>query len=59
MVDRLAHRGIIALFEDHDLVVIGANAASRTCARCGNRWAIATVAIVKRVPPLTSNAQLA
>ena len=29
VVDRLKHRGVVELFEDHDLVVTGANAVSR------------------------------
>jgi uncharacterized hydrophobic protein (TIGR00271 family) len=51
VVDRLRHRGIVQLFENHDLVVIGMDAASHMHPlrdSLGN----ATVALVKRTPPL-------
>ena len=51
VVDRLKHRGVVELFEDHDLVVTGANAASRV-----QSLDDATVAIVKRTPPLSKRA---
>jgi uncharacterized hydrophobic protein (TIGR00271 family) len=49
--NRLEHRGILELFEDQDLVVIGADGAHHVSPlhpSLGN----ATVAIVKRTPPL-------
>jgi uncharacterized hydrophobic protein (TIGR00271 family) len=55
VVDRLEHRGIMALFEDHDLVVAGLNAASRVHP-LQQSLGDATVAIVKRSPPLSKRA---
>jgi uncharacterized hydrophobic protein (TIGR00271 family) len=55
VVDRLKHRGVIELFEDHDLVVTGANAASRVHT-LRQSLGDATVAIVKRIPPLSKRA---
>lgn len=51
VVDRLKHRGIIRLVEDHDLVVIGFNAASHV-RPLRQSLGDATVATVKRAPPL-------
>jgi uncharacterized hydrophobic protein (TIGR00271 family) len=55
VVDRLKHRGVVELFEDHDLVVTGANAASRLHP-LRQSLGEATVAIVKRTPPLSKRA---
>jgi uncharacterized hydrophobic protein (TIGR00271 family) len=55
VVDRLKHRGIIALVEDHDLVVTGFNAASRM-RLLEQSLGDTTVAIVKRTPPLSKRA---
>jgi uncharacterized hydrophobic protein (TIGR00271 family) len=55
VVDRLKHRGVIELFADHDLVVTGVNAASRV-QPLGQSLGDATVAIVKRTPPLSKRA---
>jgi uncharacterized hydrophobic protein (TIGR00271 family) len=51
VTDRLKHRGIIELFEDQDLVVIGADGA-RHVSPLKQSLGDATVAIVKRTPPL-------
>jgi uncharacterized hydrophobic protein (TIGR00271 family) len=51
VTDRLKHRGIIELFEDQDLVVIGANGA-RHVNPLEQSLGDATVATVKRTPPL-------
>jgi len=51
VADRLKHRGIIKLFEDHDLVVIGFDGASRV-RPLQQSLGDATVAIVTRAPPL-------
>ncbi len=51
VVDRLKHRGIIELFEDHDLVVTGLDAAGYVHA-LRQSLGDATLAIVKRNPPL-------
>ncbi len=51
VVDRLKHRGIVELFDGHDLVVIGASAASHV-RPLKQSLRDATVAIVKRDPPL-------
>ena len=51
VVDRLKHRGILALVEDHDLVVIGADAASHVHT-LRDSLGDTTVALVKRTPPL-------
>ncbi len=48
--DRLKPRGINALFEDHDLVVIGSNAASHVYP-LRQSLGDATVAVVKRASP--------
>jgi uncharacterized hydrophobic protein (TIGR00271 family) len=55
VVDRLKHRGIMALFEDHDLVVAGLNAASRV-QPLQQSLGDATVALVKRTSPLSKRA---
>ena len=55
VVDRLKHRGVVELFEDHDLIVTGANAASRLHP-LRQSLGDATVAIVKRTPPLSKRA---
>jgi uncharacterized hydrophobic protein (TIGR00271 family) len=55
VVDRLKHRGVVELFDDHDLVVTGANAASRVHT-LRQSLGDATVAIVKRTPPLSKRA---
>ena len=55
VVDRLKHRGVLSLFEDHDLVVTGFNAASRV-QPLRQSLGDATVAIVKRAPPLSKGA---
>ena len=51
MTDRLKHRGIIEIFEDQDLVVIGVDGASHV-SPLQQSLGDATVAIVKRTPPL-------
>jgi uncharacterized hydrophobic protein (TIGR00271 family) len=51
VVDRLKHRGIIELFEDHDLVVTAFSAVNRV-RPLKESLGDATVAIVKRPPPL-------
>ncbi len=51
VVDRLKHRGVIELFDDHDLIVAGANAAGHLRPLRQSLGA-ATVALVKRTPPL-------
>jgi uncharacterized hydrophobic protein (TIGR00271 family) len=51
VVDRLKHRGILHCFEDHDLVVVGVDAA-RHVRPLAQSLGEATVAIVKRIPPL-------
>ncbi len=51
VVNRLRHRGIIELFEDHDLIVIGEDAASQVDP-LRDSLGDATVAIMKRTPPL-------
>ena len=51
VADRLKHRGIIKLAEDHDLVVIGLDAASRV-RPLQQSLGDMTVAVVKRDPPL-------
>ena len=51
VVDRLKHRGILQCFEDHDLIVIGMDAANHV-RPLRQSLGDATVAIVKRVPPL-------
>ncbi|MDH3772339.1 MAG: DUF389 domain-containing protein, partial [Nitrospirota bacterium] len=50
VVDRLRHRGIIELFEKHDLVVIGMDAASHVHP-LRDSLSETTVALVKRIPP--------
>ena len=55
VVDRLRHRGIIELFEKHDLVVIGADAASHVHP-LQDSLSDTTVALVKRTPPLSKHA---
>ena len=55
VVDHLKHRGIITLFEEHDLVVTGADAASRL-RPLRQSLGDTTVAIVKRTPPLRRRA---
>ena len=55
VVDRLKHRGVVELFEDHDLVVTGANAVSRV-QPLRQSLGDAAVAIVKRTPPLSKHA---
>jgi uncharacterized hydrophobic protein (TIGR00271 family) len=55
VVDRLKHRGVIALYEDHDLVVTGLNATSRV-RPLRQSLGDASVAIVKRAPPLSKRA---
>jgi uncharacterized hydrophobic protein (TIGR00271 family) len=51
VVDRLPHRGILKLFEDHDLVVVGTDATGflRPLRQSVGE---ATAAAVKRIPPL-------
>jgi uncharacterized hydrophobic protein (TIGR00271 family) len=51
VTDRLKHRGIIELFEDQDLVVIGFDGASHV-SPLQQSLGDATVAIMKRMPPL-------
>ncbi len=51
VTDRLKHRGIIELFEDQDLVVIGADGAQHVNP-LQQSLGDATVATVKRTPPL-------
>jgi len=51
VADRLKHRGIIKLSEDHDLVVIGVDAASRVRPLQQSLGDV-TVAVVRRAPPL-------
>jgi len=51
VTDRLKHRGIIELFEDQDLVVIGVDGASHVLP-LQQSLGDATVAIMKRTPPL-------
>jgi len=51
VVDRLTHRGIAKLFEGHDLVIIGMDAASHI-ERLRTTLNEATLALVKRIPPL-------
>jgi hypothetical protein len=51
VTDRLKHRGIIEIFEDQDLVVIGVDGASHV-SPLQQSLGDATVAIVKRTPPL-------
>jgi uncharacterized hydrophobic protein (TIGR00271 family) len=51
VADQLKHRGIVKLFEDHDLVVTGFDGASRA-RPLQQSLGEATVAIVKRAPPL-------
>ncbi|MGD8286166.1 MAG: hypothetical protein PVG08_18755, partial [Desulfobacterales bacterium] len=51
VTDRLKHRGIIELFEDQDLVVIGMDGASHV-RPLQQSLGDATVAIMKRMPPL-------
>jgi len=51
VVDRLKHRGLLACFEDHDLVLVGEDAKSFV-RPLRNSLGDATMAIVKRVPPL-------
>ena len=51
VVDRLRHRGIVQLFEEHDLVVIGADAASHIHP-LRDSLHDTTVALMKRTPPL-------
>jgi uncharacterized hydrophobic protein (TIGR00271 family) len=51
VADQQKHRGIIKLFEDHDLVVTGLDGASRV-RPLQQSLGDATVAIVKRGPPL-------
>jgi uncharacterized hydrophobic protein (TIGR00271 family) len=55
VVDRLKHRGVIALYEDHDLVVTGLNTANRV-RPLRQSLGDASVAIVKRAPPLSKRA---
>ncbi len=55
VTDRLKHRGIIKLFEDHDLVVIGADAVSQV-RPLRQSLGGATVAIVRRAPPVRLSA---
>jgi uncharacterized hydrophobic protein (TIGR00271 family) len=50
VTDRLKHRGIIELFEDQDLVVIGVDGA-RHVSPLQQSLGDATVAIIKRTPP--------
>jgi uncharacterized hydrophobic protein (TIGR00271 family) len=51
VTDRLKHRGIIELFEDQDLVVIGADGAHHV-SPLKQSLGDATVATIKRTPPL-------
>jgi hypothetical protein len=51
VTDRLKHRSIIEIFEDQDLVVIGVDGASHV-SPLQQSLGDATVAIVKRTPPL-------
>jgi uncharacterized hydrophobic protein (TIGR00271 family) len=51
VADQQKHRGIIKLFEDHDLVVTGLDGASRV-RPLQQSLGDATVAVVKRPPPL-------
>jgi uncharacterized hydrophobic protein (TIGR00271 family) len=51
VTDNLKHRGIIDLFEDQDLIVIGADGI-RHVSPLQSSLGDATVAIVKRTPPL-------
>ena len=51
VADQQKHRGIIKLFKDHDLVVIGFDGASRV-RPLQQSLGDATVAVVKRAPPL-------
>jgi uncharacterized hydrophobic protein (TIGR00271 family) len=51
VTDQFKHRGIIKLFEDQDLVVIGADGASHV-SPLEQSLGDATVAIMKRPPPL-------
>jgi len=51
VTDRLKHRGIIELFEDQDLVVIGEDGASHI-RPLEQSLGDATVAVMKRAPPL-------
>lgn len=51
VTDQFKHRGIIELFEDQDLVVIGADGASHV-SPLEQSLGDATVAIMKRPPPL-------
>jgi uncharacterized hydrophobic protein (TIGR00271 family) len=51
VVDRLKHRGILELFDDHDLVVTAASGA-RYVRPLRQSLGDATVAIVRRAPPL-------
>ena len=51
VADQLKHRGIVELFEDHDLVVTGFDAASHV-RPLQQSLGDATVAVVKRAPPL-------
>jgi len=55
VVDRLKHRGVMALFEDHDLIVTGVNAVSRV-SPLRQSLGDTSVALVKRPPPLSKRA---
>jgi uncharacterized hydrophobic protein (TIGR00271 family) len=55
VVDRLKHRGVMELFEDHDLIVTGVNAISRV-RPLRQSLGDATVAVVKRTPPISKYA---
>ena len=55
VVDRVKHRGVLKLFEDHDLVVTGLDVASRV-RPLRQSLGDASVALVKRTPPLSTRA---
>jgi uncharacterized hydrophobic protein (TIGR00271 family) len=56
VTDRLKHRGIVALFEDQDFVIIGMDGASHVIP-LQESLGDATVAIMKRMPPLRLRAR--
>jgi uncharacterized hydrophobic protein (TIGR00271 family) len=51
VVDRLKHRGIVKCFDEHDLVIAGTD-ASNYLNPLRQSLTNATVAVVKRIPPL-------
>jgi len=55
VVDRLKHRGVLALFEEHDLIVIGSNASIRLRLLRQSMGDV-SAAVVKRSSPISKRA---